>query len=335
MHNEQAHIDYNQIARFLTNELSPEEKAAFELWMSEREENQAAVEACSKVLNLKFRETEIPEFDSKAAWEKVARRTDLFDNVVEMKPKKQPAEQPTAVPWMRIAAGVVIVLAAGLYFFMKPTPPTRIVAGAGQLETVLPDSSRVVLKPHASIAYTAGFGQEHRRLELDGAAYFDVTRNESLTFTVDTEIGRIEVLGTAFQITESVDSVNVMVERGKVRLTALADTRIQATLERNEQATLSGSSIEERVVNPNKLYWASKRIVYRQASLVDVLVEFEQLFDKNIQYDSLTLRDCRISAVFKDESFESMMDHLAVSLNFTVSYSGDVVHIVSDGCQTN
>ena len=60
-----------------------------------------------------------------------------------------------------------------------------------------------------------------------------------------------------------------------------------------------------------------------------------RIFEKSIQFDSAAISGCRISAVFNDQPFESMMDHLSLSLDFNYTTSGDVVTVTSDGCSEN
>ena len=337
MNKREAHTDFELIAKYLAGEMSVDEMLEMEQWIQYSDEHRQLFESCKIVfdtpINSKAQE---PSFDSAPAWDKVAARIGVATKpetpVIQMEPQ---TKQKTSIPWMRIAAAAVIVLAAGFYFFTKPDPLTTIASGDFIREVWLPDSSKVTLNQFSSIAFKPNFGKNHRNLTLDGNAYFDVKLN-AITFSIQTDIGVVEVLGTAFAISQSTDSLQVTVERGRVLVQSAENASINTILERSEKAILTGSTLEkETVTSLNDLYWANKRLVYRQATLTQVLKEMEDLFDKSIQYDSTAIAACLISAIFKEESFESMMDNMAISLNFAYTTSGDVVHITSNGCEEN
>lgn len=86
----------------------------------------------------------------------------------------------------------------------------------------LPDGSVVLLNHNSSITYDKDF--DPRQVHLSGEAYFKVTPADR-PFTVITELGEIEVLGTKFNVDSSEDELEVEVESGKVELTSGDDKR--------------------------------------------------------------------------------------------------------------
>ena len=59
-----------------------------------------------------------------------------------------------------------------------------------------------------------------RHVELDGDAYFEVTRDESHPFTVAAGEGAVKVLGTRFLVSSGLDGTSVDVTEGKVLFSA-------------------------------------------------------------------------------------------------------------------
>ena len=86
--------------------------------------------------------------------------------------------------------------------------------------------------------------------------------------------------------------------------------------------------------NVNQLYWANKRLSYRQEQLSNVFDELSGIFDKEIDYDPVKLAKCRITGVFMDQSFEEIMKNMAISMDFEYSIDNNQVVIISDGCET-
>lgn len=79
----------------------------------------------------------------------------------------------------------------------------------------MPDHSQVWLAANANLTYATDFN-ENRTLTLTGEAYFEVERDEKHPFIVNTDFGKVEVLGTAFNVNASDKSTTVSVEHGKV-----------------------------------------------------------------------------------------------------------------------
>jgi len=345
MHKKEEHIDYELIARYLSGELVDRELEEMDQWAGSSNENKLIIEECKKVFSTSFKEDvperskSVPSFNSKTAWENIAGRigsTETPDIPVIQLEESRSAPLSRAF-WIRIAAVMVLGLGAVFYFVQRPSGTTTVTSNEFIREILLPDSSEVILNVKSSISFKKGFSIDHRDLILKGTAYFDVNRDESLTFSINAGRGIIEVLGTAFMIKETTDTLTVTVERGHVRLTSLADEQGEVELARNERAILTTSgSIEKTVVESlNNLFWANKKLIYKQESLKTVFAEMSQIFNKNIKYDGVAISNCRISAVFNDESFESMMDHMALALDFEYTTSGNVVIVTSNGCTEN
>lgn len=71
----------------------------------------------------------------------------------------------------------------------------------GQYQVILPDQSHVWLNASSSIKFPATFAGNIRQVKITGEVYFEVTRNTSKPFRVETKNGTaIEVLGTHFNV---------------------------------------------------------------------------------------------------------------------------------------
>ncbi|MCD0490393.1 DUF4974 domain-containing protein [Pedobacter sp. MC2016-14] len=71
----------------------------------------------------------------------------------------------------------------------------------GQYQVILPDQSHVWLNASSSIKFPAAFAGNLRQVKITGEVYFEVTRNTTKPFRVETKNGTaIEVLGTHFNV---------------------------------------------------------------------------------------------------------------------------------------
>ncbi|HMR20334.1 MAG TPA: FecR domain-containing protein, partial [Sphingobacterium sp.] len=85
---------------------------------------------------------------------------------------------------------------------------------------LLPDSSKVILRPGSKLEYITNFQGKTREVALIGEGYFDIKRDENKSFIVHSGDIRTVVLGTAFTIKadEGQEEVQITVQHGKVRV---------------------------------------------------------------------------------------------------------------------
>ena len=103
--------------------------------------------------------------------------------------------------------GLIAADSTGLeYNRLKRTMPDTtvfnqlIVPRGGLYLLVLSDGTRVWMNSDSHLKYPIMFAGDKREVILSGEAYFDVVKDESAPFIVKTESGKIEVLGTEFNI---------------------------------------------------------------------------------------------------------------------------------------
>lgn len=183
--------------------------------------------------------------------------------------------------YLKIAA-VLIVLLSGtvlINFYLNPSSEITTIAYNSNIEenkVVLPDNSKVYLNEASSVTYTASKWDKDRTLTLKGEAYFDV--EEGKTFTVKTEFGSVQVLGTTFNIYNHKNTFSVTCYTGKVRVNYNNKDIIL-----NPGQTYSNTNNKIQVVKQTKPQWLSEQSVFDATALVEVIKAIEQ--QKNIRID--------------------------------------------------
>jgi transmembrane sensor len=331
------HIDYDLLAKYLAGECTDGELQQIESWLSENEENRAVFNQSRKLLA----DTRTADtfgkisFDTSRAWNKVHTRLDMTGVR-----SSDLAERKNRLLYvaMRVAAVLFITIGATYYFYTKQAGELIYETSYGQIgEYYLIDSTRVVLRENSSLRTDNKFNINDRQVRLTGIAYFDVTKNSEKPFIITTENAWISVLGTQFLVDESSpDAVSVTVESGKVKFASRkAPEKVSVILENNEKAELridDDKIIKSAVSNLNNLYWANNKLIYRQQSLDLVLDELGTIFNKTVVYDVAAVRNCKLTAVFRDENFDSILQHIAQSLDLKYEVRNGQYVIVSNGC---
>ena len=113
----------------------------------------------------------------------------------------------------RIAAMLVVMLGASYFMFFNNNKSfeTQIA----QTETLyLPDDSEVILNSNSNLRYNKKTWKDSRNLILDGEAFFKVKKGQK--FTVNTDAGIVQVLGTQFNVKKRFNYFEVQCYEGLV-----------------------------------------------------------------------------------------------------------------------
>jgi ferric-dicitrate binding protein FerR (iron transport regulator) len=115
--------------------------------------------------------------------------------------------------WMRIAAALVLLI--GLAAVFVSISAVEITSNGETVSHVLPCGSEIVLTS-GTLSYQPMTWGMKRSIQLDGQCYFDIVKGEA--FTVISDMGNINVLGTSFTVFADENDLFVHCETGKVRV---------------------------------------------------------------------------------------------------------------------
>ncbi|WP_103863811.1 FecR family protein [Aquimarina sp. I32.4] len=195
-----------------------------------------------------------------------------------------------------IAAAASIILIIGI-FFNKVTYTTN---QGEQLAVVLPDGSSVDLNASSTLTHQRFFWSSNRKINLLGEAHFKVSTGTN--FTVTTKLGKIEVLGTQFNIKDRTNEFIVDCYEGKVKVSTYDNQ--QKVLQKGEGVFLKNNQLTEETVSGNEPMWKKGESIFNSVPLKNVLDELErqykvvfkrnqidqkQLFTGGFNYQDLTI----------------------------------------------
>jgi ferric-dicitrate binding protein FerR (iron transport regulator) len=230
-----------------------------------------------------------------------------------------------------------MVLAFTARYFINKTNYTEIVAKVKMVEKpiVLPDGTKVYLNAGASLIYPKKFGTATRRIELSGEAFFNVTRNEKIPFVINTKQAQIKVLGTSFNVIaeKCSDNIQVVVESGLVELKSPLNEEKILISKGNTGSFLTGANkYQLSSSDVNSLAWMTNRIQFKESGLLYVTQTLERLFKKKINLGNENLKKCKISADFKNQSLEKILDAIKESLKVEIKSTKKGYVLTGSGC---
>lgn len=163
--------------------------------------------------------------------------------------------QPTTkklMPWLAVAASLLIMIGVGGYFLWKQKPQAVVYASiyttpAGQRkQIVLPDGSTIWLNAKSSIKLDKDFNRTNRSVLLEGEAYFDVKHSKT-PFKVFTTDFHINVLGTAFNVKAYPDetTAETTLIRGLITMQTTGDMGV-ITLKPSQKVTFYKKAAQQK-----------------------------------------------------------------------------------------
>lgn len=321
-----------QLVKYFSGNLSPEEVRKIELWRSESDEN--ASEFLEYHQAWKF--SNLPEVDSKSALGVVMNRIDTIEGGQETIARRGMAT------YLKYAA--IAVMGIGLAFFgsslYKSTPEQLAVEAQDNLEIIaLPDGSVVTLSKNSVLSYDNDFSGTTRNVTLKGKAFFDIRRDEKKPFIVNTDQSKIEVLGTSFLVnTAGINaSTEVVVKTGRVAVSK-KETNQTKTIElvAGEVGRLDIDALvfeKSSVENYNYLAWKTKLIEFSNEDLRTVLDVLGEVYGVNIIVSDEKIYNCQMSAKFDNQPMDSVLEIVSRTFNLELTKSGyKEFYLSGEGC---
>lgn len=246
----------------------------------------------AKWLNDEMTETELKEFQSQPdyhLYEKIKQysselQTDSFNedtmlSTILASKKETQKVVPLYQNWVfRIAA--ILVLGFGLFFtYQTVTPTTQLAENGKETTFLLPDNSEVVLNSGSEIEYKKWNWDDNRNLELQGEAYFKVAKGKK--FQVNTNLGKVSVLGTQFNVKSRNNRFDVTCFEGRVKVNYNSE---EVILTKGQTVSFENNvKIIHQAVALEKPLWTVNQMDFEKENLTNVLDEIQRQYSITIE----------------------------------------------------
>lgn len=228
--------------RWIREESTSREERYWNQWLQEDPSHKQLVQEAKNLLIAFQKEGEIPNIQGEL--EELEKQLDLEGGILN-KPYtrfRESKENRTLYPkrkMLAMAAVFLIAAIAGLFtFYEYPlfqqdsgienreeyTNTQEYRTDFGEKATFrLSDDSKIILNANSHIRFFSGIdeGQSITEVWLEGEAWFDITHFEDerrRTFTVHTDDGSVEVLGTRFAVKTFESETRAVLEEGKIQI---------------------------------------------------------------------------------------------------------------------
>ena len=266
-------------------------------------------------------------------------RDKLFARIKEQtqgKEETQGKETPRTIrmnPWKWAAAIVLPICIAFFTYYLVDSSqtvgaPFIVKADKGDKATIeLPDGTNVVLNSASQLSYLNNFGENVRRVQLNGEAYFKVAHDEKRAFIVQVGDLEVKVLGTSFNVSayEDAKDVTVVLLEGKVGVYAQKISHIMKPGDKIEYNKAT-HKITATQVHPNDyIEWTKGNMYFEKESLENIMKTLSRIYDVEIRFDSNKLPNEYFTGTIPGGGIQNALNILMLTSPFYYEMDGSVI----------
>ena len=337
------HIEFNiLVTRYLSGELSPEEIRHFREIISRNQDLEERLDEFQKVWDSLDGIAEKHSYDLDEEWSAMQGKIPGLANVplgADITVQGSKPARSLLFYTYRIAAVLVVgmVFAFAWVYATRFAGTEKLVATTEPIEVTLEDGSHVLLNRDSKIRYRKTFNGGERAVHLSGEAWFDVARDTLKPFIIDAGTALVKVLGTSFNVNayKENSTVEITVESGMVAVTAKQNQKEQIVLRAGNSGIHNNRSRELVLVSssdPNNLSWKTRDLYFENSPLSEVAKLVSKVYNTNIVIRNPELVSCTITVTFSDQSLESILTVLELTLDLEISRTGGSIILDGKGC---
>jgi len=255
------------------------------------------------------------------AWQEVQL---LLGSLREPARRMREAEQarwkkPAGQRWLpKACAAAVVLMTIGLLAAQTPWLDrwrADYATGTGETRRIeLADGSRLQLNTDSAVQIHLSSGRRQVRL-LRGEAWFEVARDPTRPFVVESGTGTVTVVGTQFSVAQHNARTQVQVAQGKVAVSAGDGAPVY--LEPGRAVEYQDRRLSEvHGFDPASGFaWRQRQLVFRQQPLADVVAQLNRYWPGRTLVLGDELRERQVSGVFDIDKPEAVLKALVHTLN--------------------
>lgn len=213
----------------------------------------------------------------------------------------------------------VVVLSFGIAFVVKNVANfTEYAANGVTTEFSLPDNSTVLLNSGSKMEYKKWNWNNERKLKLTGEAYFKVAKGKK--FEVVTDLGKVSVLGTQFNVKSRQLRLDVTCYEGKVQVNY--QNQLLLLTQGMTVSFENGTQIIAGQTEQTAPEWLQKQMVFSKEQLTAVIEEIERQYKVEIVFKGQPTQQ-RFSGSIPTDNIEAALEILTTIYHLKVNKKGD------------
>ncbi len=277
--------------------------------------------------------------ETNAAWERISSKLQLH-----VKLNKASGKKIIFPDWVKVAALIVVAFVSGVLINNiyqgrdNDHVFNQIIVPKGEKsQLILSDGSKVFLNSDTYLKYPSVFTQTERKVILSGEAFFEIEKDPSHPFIVETNKFNVKVTGTSFNLSayNEDEASSVTLHSGKV---TVEKNGFECKINPGEKYVLTNRTNKYKVVQTDiteSSKWKNDVIVIDYQNLEEIRKVLERNFNVTIKIEDENLKNIRYTGQFKphetlEEIFALIKDASPIKFKVEFNKTKDYVTIKLD-----
>lgn len=213
----------------------------------------------------------------------------------------------------------------------KPAPGSdklnTLSVPAGQNYKIeLADGTMVTLNAATQLSFPPAFTGNTREIYINGEAFLKVAHNAAKPFVVHLPGGKIQVLGTQFNInTYNTAKQKVSLVEGSLKCSANNQSLL---LVPGKAALLSANTISEETLNEDELAWIKGEYIMSNTPISEIATLISRWYGIQVILDTPATGNKRFSGIiYKNNPLEDFLTMLKSTTDADYYYKDQVLHL--------
>lgn len=316
--------------KYLYSKITPEEFEQLSDFVIKAENTEAVCEMMTPELESSFHNTD----------ELIAPKFQVFQLIIQqiLHDEVNMAKRKVKIFLIGLRVAAVLVLGlifSSIWFYTQSNKVTvyeqiqtvSIPYGA-KTKLIMPDGSTVWLNSGSTLTYSVDFSKK-RNVVLNGEAFFDVQKSK-IPFEVNTNYGKISVLGTAFNVLAYPESGFVTtLTRGSVEIDS-KDSKQRQMMEPGQQVELvENKLVKSKVETELFTSWKDGKMIFKREPFSSLMKRLERWFNVKIEFVPDDFKDLWYSGSIENETITEVMDMVgtAAPVQFTFNSKTRIIKV--------
>ncbi len=325
------------ISKRLTGEsTSKEEQEEILVWIAEDKENESLYFRLKEIYDAGQWNIRFTEANSRVEWKRLVEKINEPSDDAQDTP---PSYARITLSFTKYAAILLLGMLLSFLIFdyhrttisSEKDPGLTIVTGKGErTKAILPDGTKVWINSCSSFSYNREGST--RSVHLKGEAYFEVKKDSTHPFIVNSFGFKVRALGTAFIVSgyENSNEISTVLVEGSVRVNT--ENQDQYTIIKpGQKATLlaNGKNIDVKNVD-TELYsaWRFGESRFINLTFEEIAKRLERSYRVTFIFHNQKIKHLTFSGTFFDyESIDTILKVIKINTHMNYTIQKDTIHI--------
>ncbi|MCW0483082.1 FecR family protein [Gaoshiqia sediminis] len=197
-----------------------------------------------------------------------------------------------------------------------------------QSELTLPDGTFVALNYDSKLKYHLGNNKSLLEVELEGEAFFQVTKNKSRTFRVITRDMSVNVLGTQFDVRAYANDLHTETTllEGSIEIKDIPDQEKSVLLKPGQKWLYNRNDHQQQLVSVDpqlSTLWRNGEYYFEKVRLGELAKTLERMYNVSIHFQDSGLEDEMYSgSVYQSDEIGKLFEIIGLTIPIHVRTDG-------------